>query len=306
MNKHFSIHVDVDSADTLLNFYRKNQDGYSIKKLEQFYSIGFNRATDFFEKENIKSTFFIVGQEPAQSDSIKEVLKNAYDEGHELANHTYTHRFGISELSENEIKNEITKCNKVLHSITKEDRFGFRSPGYNLNANTFNILEENCIYYDSSLAWPLLAPITKFYSLFEKINTRKTDYNYRLYNDIYYPDELKVYKKSSFKRNIVEIPLPHCLGMFPFYSTLHFRSGSLFRKLLTSTNAGYCIYLLHIIDFFSIEDKDVIPMELHNHLGIKIDVISKNKILSKVINKLKMNYSSILTRDKISSFLNNT
>ncbi len=67
---------------------------------------------DVLAKHNAKATFFIVGQ---NAEKNPEVVERMYKEGHELANHTFTHplRTNVPNLLK-----EIKKTNDTIHNIT--------------------------------------------------------------------------------------------------------------------------------------------------------------------------------------------
>ena len=67
---------------------------------------------DLLNQYDAKGTFFVVGQ---LAEKNPEVIARMYEEGHELANHTYTHP---STKSVSKIKEEIEQTNNVIFSIT--------------------------------------------------------------------------------------------------------------------------------------------------------------------------------------------
>ncbi|MGE7673271.1 polysaccharide deacetylase family protein [Lysinibacillus sp. NPDC094403] len=71
-----------------------------------------SQILDVLDKFNAKATFFIVGQ---NAEKNPEVISRMYNEGHELANHTFSHplRTNVSNLL-----NEINQTNDTIQSIT--------------------------------------------------------------------------------------------------------------------------------------------------------------------------------------------
>lgn len=49
------------------------------------------QVLDILKKNNIKATFFVVGKNI--NDSTAKPLKRAYNEGHQIAIHSYTHDY---------------------------------------------------------------------------------------------------------------------------------------------------------------------------------------------------------------------
>lgn len=65
-------------------------------------------------KRNVKATFFVTGE---NAETYPEIIKEMYEEGHIVGNHTYSH-VQLTALSEEEAVKELEKTNKVLFSIT--------------------------------------------------------------------------------------------------------------------------------------------------------------------------------------------
>lgn len=83
-----------------------------------------DRLIEILASHNAKATFFIVGE---WAQKYPESVKKLYDSGHEIANHSYNHT-AYSTLDENEVSDDISKCNAVLESITGETPKLLRSP----------------------------------------------------------------------------------------------------------------------------------------------------------------------------------
>ena len=81
---------------------------------------------DALKERNIKATFFIVGYCAA---AHPELVKRAYDEGHQIANHTYNHTYFRSGTSSATITKEVQSCAELLTSITGQTDFMVRLPG---------------------------------------------------------------------------------------------------------------------------------------------------------------------------------
>ena len=71
-----------------------------------------NQVLDLLEQYGAKGTFFVVGQ---LADESPQVVLRMYEDGHEIANHTYTHPFTKSVPK---IMKEIKQTNDTIYSIT--------------------------------------------------------------------------------------------------------------------------------------------------------------------------------------------
>ena len=83
------------------------------------------KILDVLKSENVKATFFIIGN---QAVSRKNILKREFDEGHTIAVHSYTHRYGEIYASEQSLLNDIDKCNEIIKSVTGEYSSVYRFP----------------------------------------------------------------------------------------------------------------------------------------------------------------------------------
>ncbi|WP_099470019.1 polysaccharide deacetylase family protein [Konateibacter massiliensis] len=66
------------------------------------------------KERNVKATFFMIGK---NAEAYPDVVKQVYEEGHLLGNHTYSHA-QLNILSEEEQCEEITKASEVIFEIT--------------------------------------------------------------------------------------------------------------------------------------------------------------------------------------------
>jgi peptidoglycan/xylan/chitin deacetylase (PgdA/CDA1 family) len=73
----------------------------------------------------VRATFFLVGE---KAEEYPELVARIARGGHEIANHSYTHR-RAQQLTGPEILAEIEACREVLHRITGMDPTLFRPPG---------------------------------------------------------------------------------------------------------------------------------------------------------------------------------
>jgi len=79
---------------------------------------------DTLSKNNVKVTFFIVGDWAEKFPDAVEKIKNS---GNEIANHSYSHPH-VNNLSYDKNIEQITKCSELLKSITGNDTTLYRAP----------------------------------------------------------------------------------------------------------------------------------------------------------------------------------
>jgi peptidoglycan/xylan/chitin deacetylase (PgdA/CDA1 family) len=79
---------------------------------------------DALKKHNIKATFFMIGQRVKER---PDMARRVRDEGHELANHSYTHP-ALGKLGADRVKSELNRCQEVIHEATGVTPTWFRPP----------------------------------------------------------------------------------------------------------------------------------------------------------------------------------
>lgn len=73
------------------------------------------KLLDLLKNENIKALFFVLGENVAKGKN-RDIVKRAFDEGHLIGNHTYSHK-NLKKLTEEEIRTEILKTEDLIKDI---------------------------------------------------------------------------------------------------------------------------------------------------------------------------------------------
>ncbi len=136
------------------------------------------KILDILKEENVKATFFVIGKHVKEN---PELVKRAYDEGHYIANHGYSHDnsklYLSSESFINEIKNtdiEIGKAIGVENYSSHVFRFpnGYMSSVYKSKKEEYVKLLPNIDY--TYIDWNCLNKDSeKKYSNYELLNNLK-------------------------------------------------------------------------------------------------------------------------------------
>jgi len=103
-----------------------------------------------FEECGVRATFFVVAD---IADKFPYLVRMIHDAGHEIGSHGYIHQ-RYTQISPEEIREDINKSIQKIACITGEHPMGFRAPCFSLNEGNSWILDyliENDIRYDSSL-----------------------------------------------------------------------------------------------------------------------------------------------------------
>jgi peptidoglycan/xylan/chitin deacetylase (PgdA/CDA1 family) len=87
------------------------------------------------KEAHVPATFFVVGK---MADRYPQILRDIARDGHELANHTYTHR-NLSRLPSDEVINELDETHEVIQRLTGQDAYFFRPPGGDFSRRTVRL-----------------------------------------------------------------------------------------------------------------------------------------------------------------------
>ena len=68
------------------------------------------RLLDMLRARNIKATFYVIGR---SVDVHPQIVRRTVAEGHEIGNHTHTHRL-LSKLSDSEVRTELSRCRDAI------------------------------------------------------------------------------------------------------------------------------------------------------------------------------------------------
>ena len=83
------------------------------------------RLLKILRDHGVRATFFVVGK---QVEKHPELLQLIFREGHEIANHTYSHR-DLRTLSPEELTLELEKTDRLVTAVTDQKMKYFRPPG---------------------------------------------------------------------------------------------------------------------------------------------------------------------------------
>jgi len=115
------------------------------------------RFLDLFERRGIRATLFVVGADidpEARGDAARAArswLASAAADGHELGNHSYSHRYELARLGRPEVSDEIERAHRLISELAGAPVRGFRAPGYDLSPLMVDELMRLGYLYDSSI-----------------------------------------------------------------------------------------------------------------------------------------------------------
>jgi len=80
---------------------------------------------DILKKQNVKATFFIIGN---LAERYPDIIRRIDEEGHILGGHSYSHHFFFDLFTAEKIKQELTKTEDIIEKITGKKIHYFRPP----------------------------------------------------------------------------------------------------------------------------------------------------------------------------------
>ena len=122
------------------------------------YVVALPRILDELASRNLKATFFVVGGW-LEGTRTHAAIRRAVDEGHELANHSWSHPLGLSNLPSEELEHELDRTHAAVRSIAGVDCRGFRAPGWDVSGALLQLLLKRRYAYDASVLPSWTAPL---------------------------------------------------------------------------------------------------------------------------------------------------
>src|SRR5690606_28958834 len=110
------------------------------------WKVGTGRVLDLLARYGLKVTFFVPGLGVEQR---PELMERILKEGHEIAHHSYSHRW-ILNLSPEEEREEMEKGIEAIRRISGSNPKGWRSPAAELSPISLPLLVEHGFDYSSN------------------------------------------------------------------------------------------------------------------------------------------------------------
>lgn len=91
------------------------------------------RFLELFDRVGVRATFFVIGRDlahdMAEAGQGARLLAQAIAQGHELANHSFSHAYDLVRWSSARQYEDLAACDAVLRELSAQV-VGFRAPGY--------------------------------------------------------------------------------------------------------------------------------------------------------------------------------
>lgn len=260
------------------------------------------RVLEFFEKRDLKITFFVVGQDAAL-DKNREALASLSAAGHEIGNHSFNHEPWLHLYSPEEIEDELKRAEDAIFNATGFQTKGFRGPGFSLSNQVLATLAKLGYGYDCSTFPTYVAPLARAFYFWTAKGLSKEEKEQRKqlfgkFSDGFQP--LKPYVWQLENKRLVEIPvttLPvfktpiHASYILYLSSFSQFAAETYFKSAMKFCRAAGVepSILLHPLDFLCATDAP----ELKFFPAMNLSLERKMATMSRIIEILGKNFEIV-------------
>lgn len=278
------VHVDMDSPATLARFWGLAPGAPA--ETGAFYARAMERALELFRDCGVVATFFCVGEELETVPEAAEAVRGAAAAGHEIANHTWSHPFGLSSLGAERIAGEISRCSAAIEAVVGTRPRGFRAPSFDAGPEVIEALVAQGFAYDSSVFPSSLGGLIQAYHALFRRQPVASGYRAGF---------SRVPRAPYYQGALLEIPMPATrLLRFPFYNNFHLAAGEIYRKLAVRRMDQGCFpYLFHLIEFYGLEDG--LRRDLAVHPNVRTPVRVKLARMRDTLLTLRRKYRIVRT-----------
>ncbi len=133
--KNFDILVDANKSDGVKKAYLTFDDGPNNSVTTE--------VLDVLRRYNIKATFFMVGTLIEENSGV---ARRVYDEGHFLANHSYSHKYSELYADTDAFMNQINHVHELIVGVTGNPNYPkiCRFPGGSYNSGPYGEIKQEC------------------------------------------------------------------------------------------------------------------------------------------------------------------
>ncbi len=254
-----SLSLDLDN----LWSYLRTRGDQSWSEMSSFLDPAVPRLRDFFACAGRPITIFVVGQD-IEITGHGALLESLVRAGHEIGNHSYTHRIDFHRLDAEAVTAELATTEQLIESIGAPRPLGFRGPSFRLSPAVVEVLATRNYTYDASTFPTFIGPLARRFLNKQPGQTTKHDGVFGTWRDGLRP--VKPYQWQAGSRKILEVPVTTFpLARIPIHFTyINFiadksplAAEAYFTTALMACRATGTApsLLLHATDFIGSEDR---------------------------------------------------
>ncbi|HMI91135.1 MAG TPA: polysaccharide deacetylase family protein [Polyangiales bacterium] len=143
-----SVSVDLDEIDCYAAIH-----GLPLPADDSAHAVyrhALPRFERLFDELGLRATFFAIGRDLDDAHAAGAIAR-LDRAGHEIANHSFDHRYDFSRRSPDEQRDDIARGSAAIERVTGSRPVGFRAPGYLVTDSVFDQLAALGVGYDSSV-----------------------------------------------------------------------------------------------------------------------------------------------------------
>jgi len=266
-----SVTIDLDPLWCYREIYGLRQST-KARAADPVTRVATRRFCELADSLGFHGTLFVVGrslEDPAASAAVAQ----AHALGHEVANHTFSHRYDLSRSAAEVIRAEIVQGADALETLCDEKPQGFRAPGYLLGSRMLSQAAAAGAAYDSSvLPSPVYQGIkavaVSVLGLLGRPSGARLGDPREAFSPArpYRPDPSRPWKRGSGP--LLELPISSVLGV-PLIGSVLVAAGSRLVPYLAAlaARAGFVNLELHGVDLMDLKTDGLDPA-----LGIQPDL----------------------------------
>ncbi len=242
------IHCDVDN----LWIYEQEYGRQGSSQLYgHIYETALPRFCELVEQAGARATFFMIGKE-LDLPECQAFCRFAADRGHRFGNHSFAHPADFGHLSRAQKRLELERTDAALAEACGQQIVGFRGPGYWIDDDVVDVLEQLGYRYDSSVVPGPITPLMALYSITSGQRARGKAFGLHPWASR---------RAKPLGRGLLEIPVATATPVrLPVHSTIIFMMGDrgmrYFRRVVhwIPLRGQPSAYLFHAIDMAEIPD----------------------------------------------------
>jgi len=257
-----SLSLDLDNHWSYLKVH--GDPGW--EKFPSYLHVVVPRVLDFLSRNNLRITFFLVGQDAALERNHPP-LKMIADAGHELGNHSFSHEPWFHRYHRSRIESEIALAENCIYKVTGIRTVGYRGPGFSVSELALQVLESKGYLYDASSFPTFCGPLARLYYLWRSnLNGRDREERNMLFGPM--SEGFRPLRPYRWRhgQDLLEIPvstmpilrtpihlsyLLYLAGFSPKIALFYFQTAlNLYRAASGSPSV-----LLHPLDFLGVDDQ---------------------------------------------------
>ncbi len=298
-----SLNIDVDPLSCYYDIHGLKDKRPST---DPIFDVALPRFLDLCREENIKATLFITSE--TINDSGWNILRKAVQEGHEIANHSFSHQYKLIKNHEEFIFTDLKKNHDIIYQKTGYKPTGFRAPGYNTNSKLLKSLKRLNYTYDSSLLPSLSYYAAKWLLIkLKSISGHISESFIENFRDLKrgwkpYRTGKNIFDKGN---SILELPMTTILTV-PIIGTSMIALPKFLMKVLRkiSSKRNFINLELHGIDFADVKDSEDYTPIRNIQPDLKYESTIKYNTVKDFIQYYKGQGFAFLTLKDIADFYN--